>query len=66
MFFDVDHSSFIFSFGFLENITILGSEDATTCHIVVLRHTGKSHSLLLQSRDHSLLLKCKFVFLNYF
>jgi len=23
-----------------ENITVLGSEDATTCHIVVLRHTG--------------------------
>ena len=50
--FDFDHSSFI-SFYFLENITVLGSEDATTCHIVVLHHTGKSHSLLLQSRDQS-------------
>lgn len=23
-----------------ENVTVMGSEDATTCHIVVLRHTG--------------------------
>ncbi|KAL9956119.1 hypothetical protein ACROYT_G037548 [Oculina patagonica] len=23
-----------------ENITVVGSDDATTCHIVVLRHTG--------------------------
>ena len=25
---------------FVENVTVLGSDDATTCHIVVLRNTG--------------------------
>ena len=54
MMFLINEFTTTISFYFLENVAVLGSEDATTCHIVVLRHTGKSHSLLLQSRDQSL------------
>ncbi|KAJ7378306.1 hypothetical protein OS493_023553 [Desmophyllum pertusum] len=34
-----------------ETITVLGSDDATTCHIIVLRHTGRFdfHAIIFQS-----------------
>lgn len=35
-------SNLVFDNAFSEVINLLGTEDATTCHIVILRHAGES------------------------
>ena len=37
---------------FVEKIQMMGTEDATTCHMAILRHTGKSHGHSQISLDH--------------
>ena len=38
---------------FVEKIQMMGTEDATTCHMAILRHTGKSHVILrYTSKSH--------------
>ena len=34
----------------LDGIKVIGSEDATTCHIVVIRHSGKCNLLPFSNR----------------
>lgn len=45
---NVSIREFVFLFCFAENVSILGSDDVTTCLIVVVRHSGKLKLLVIK------------------
>lgn len=61
----------IYLLPFTDHVSVLGSDDATTCHLVVLRHTGNFFSYIQHWPTvcccvYSLVIGCSGVFLFIF